>query len=155
MDEQPYLFVSDTLEYSYRFESVSDQVIIQKLVLFTATGRTNLYNLALVDEFSDGELSDTVVSNNDDMRTVLTTVFRIIEDFLNRFPTFIVLFQGSDERRNRLYRMALGRELKQLTTLYEVRGFINGSFVPFERNQPYESFLIRKRLWNQNLKKQK
>jgi len=93
----------------------------------------------------DGELSDVAVSDNDDMITVLATVFRIAADFLDRFPAYSLAFRGSDERRNRLYRIALGRELIQLDKGYELYGFNGEQFVLFARNQPYSGFLIRKR----------
>ena len=144
MDEKPYLFREDSTEYSYCFESISQKASLQKLVLFTATDIRNVFNLALVDQLPSGELSDSVVSNNEDMPIVLATVFRIIDEFLNRFPAFIAFFQGSDQRRNRLSRMVLGKELDKLTTRFDVRGYDGNRFVIFERNQSYESFLIRK-----------
>jgi hypothetical protein len=146
MDEQPYPFQRDSVEYSYRFESVNGQTVVQKLVLITATGRANIYNLALLDELPDGELSDTVVTNNKDMPTVLATVFSIVADFLDRFPDYALVFRGSDARRDRLYRMVLGREFVRLNQVYEIFGFDGNQFVLFEANGSYQFFLIRKRL---------
>ena len=114
MNESAYPFEEGPLEYTYRFESVSEQAVIQKVVIFTKIEQSGVFNLALVDELPDGLLSDTVVSNNDDMVTVLATVFQITADFLNRFPDVSVYFSGSDTRRIRLYRVAISRELENL-----------------------------------------
>ncbi|QJD79353.1 DUF6934 family protein [Spirosoma rhododendri] len=145
MNEPAYPFQEGPLEYTYRFESVSEQAVIQKVVLFTETSRAGLFNMALVDELSDGELSDIVVSNNEDLIMVLATVFRIAEHFLNRSPSYGIIFQGSDERRTRLYRIAISRELAVLSKTYELFGFKNDRFTLFQSNQDYERFLIRRR----------
>ena len=146
MDEKPYLFKSDNAEYTYRFESVSDEKRIQKLVLLTETDNPTIVNLALLDEMADGELSDTSVSDNDDMRTVLATVFRIAADFLNRNPNYSITFRGSDDRRNRLYRIVISREIDRLISSYEVYGFNGQTFSLFKNNEVYHGFLIRRRL---------
>ncbi len=145
MNESAYPFEEGPLEYTYRFESVSEQAIIQKVVLFTETSRAGLFNMALVDELSDGELSDIVVSNNEDLIMVLATVFRIVEHFLNRSPSYSIIFQGSDMRRTRLYRIAISRELEVLSKKYELFGFKDDRFTLFQSNQDYERFLIRRR----------
>ncbi len=144
MDEKPYPFESDVSTFVYRFESRSPFKVVQKVVLITETGTANVVNLALLDELDDGELSDTSISANDDMATVLATVFRISIDFLNRYPHYAIAFRGSDDRRNRLYRMALGRELEKLTSDYDLYGFNGQGFVLFDRNESYGGFLIRK-----------
>ncbi len=112
----------------------------------TPTSQLNVYNLALLDELPDGNLSDSVVTDNKDMPMVLATVFRIAADFLDRFPSYAIVFQGSDARRNRLYRIALSRELFRLEQTYKLMGFDGQQFVPFEPNGSYQTFLIRKRI---------
>jgi hypothetical protein len=145
MEEKPYPFESNRSEFTYHFESVSEHKTVQKTVLITETGIPNVANLALLDVLPNGEFSDTTVTDNDDLITVLATVFRIAQDFLNRFPNYSLVFQGSDDRRNRLYRIALGRELVYLEKEYEVHGFNGENFVLFSRSQPFSGFLIRKR----------
>ena len=145
MDEPSYPFQADDSTFVYHFKSRSASKLIQKVVLITETGRANVFNLALLDELDNGEFSDMSVSNNDDMIPVLATVSKIIADFLNCFPDSSVAFRGSDARRDRLYRMALGRELVKLKQAYDVYGFDGERFISFERNQLYQGFLIRKR----------
>lgn len=146
MNESAYPFEEGPLEYTYRFESVSEQATIQKAVIFTKIEQSGVFNLALVDDLPDGLLSDTVVSNNDDMVTVLTTVFQITADFLNRFPDVSVYFSGSDARRIRLYRVAISRELENLQRMYTIVGLRSNSISPFSVNLDYDGFLIAKKL---------
>lgn len=144
MDEQPYVFREDGA-FVYRFESVSTEWLVQKVVLITETNQANTFNLALLDQLENDELSDTSVIDNDDLITVLATVFRIAADFLNRVIGSSLVFRGSDARRDRLYRIALSRELVRLNQVYEVYDFNGEQFIVFEPNQLYYGFLIRKR----------
>lgn len=144
MDEQPYPFRSDEREFVYRFEGKSTLRVVQKIVLITETSQATIFNLALLDELDDDVLSDTSVTDNDDLITVLATVFRIAADFLDRLPESSLVFRGSDARRDRLYRIALSRELTRLNQVYQVYGFNGEQFVLFEPNQLYSGFLIRK-----------
>jgi hypothetical protein len=146
MDERPYSFKSDETEYVYRFDSVSEQKTVRKLIVFTDIGLGQFYNLALLDELPDGALSDSNTSNNSDMVTVLATVFRVIDDFLNRFPGVFVYFSGSDTRRTRLYRIAISHELARLQEEYIILGRHDDEAVPFAPNQEYDGFLIGKKL---------
>ena len=145
MDEQSYPFETDRTEYIYRFDSVSEQKTIHKLVVFTDIGLGQFYNLALLDELSDGTLSDSNTTNNDDLLVVLATVFRIAEDCMNRFPDVFVYFSGSDARRTRLYRIVIGHELARLQEEYIVLGRLGNEAFPFVINQKYDGFLIGKK----------
>ena len=146
MEEQKYPFNLIQRELRYEFWSRSEEKEIKKIVIFTKIGfvEDNFYNLALMDELADGELSDISESRNNDMKTILATVFGIANDFLTKNPDAIIAFKGSDERRHRLYRIALNREMGRLSEKFIIAGYTNGEVYPFEVNGIYQQFLIQK-----------
>jgi hypothetical protein len=143
MDEPYYPYERPVTEIKYDFWSVSDEKQVRKRVIFTALDSPNIYNLALVDVLENGSMSDITETRNKDMRTVLATVIRIIDGFLNQYSTAILHFRGSDERRQRLYRLIISRELSEIQKKFVVLGgFDDFQPKPFEANQQYDYFLI-------------
>jgi hypothetical protein len=145
MEEQKYPFSLVQRELRYEFWSRSEEKEIKKIVIFTKVGyvEDNFYNLALMDELANGDLSDISESRNNDMKTILATVFGIANDFLMKNPDAIVAFKGSDYRRHRLYRIALNREKERLSEKFIIAGYTDGEVYPFEINGEYEQFLIK------------
>lgn len=143
MDEPYYPYERPTTEIKYDFWSVSNEKHVRKQVIFSALDTPNIYNLALVDILENGSMSDITETRNKDMRTVLATVIRIIDSFLNQYPAAIVHFRGSDERRQRLYRLIISRELTEIQKKFVVLGGFNDiQPEPFQANQQYDYFLI-------------
>ena len=144
MNENAYPFTLSRTEFRYEFVSISAKKEVKKIVLLTETVNISIYNLALLDLLKDGELSDISETNNDDLKTVLATVFQIMDDFLNKMPRYSVVFSGSDDRRQRLYRIVIVRELKEITKKFSVFGGIGDIILPFEANKTYDFYLIKK-----------
>ncbi len=143
MTETPYLFSAQLVEICYNFESVSDLKGVKKIVKFTETALPRIYNLALLDLLEDGEESDSSVTNNDDLQTVLATAIRIIGSFLTKFPDRIVVFTGSNARRTRPYRIVIGRELPLIQQRFVVFGGIGEKHIEaFRPNTAYDKFFI-------------
>ena len=132
MNEKSYPFKISTANIRYSFESVSEEKVIEKAVIFVETDYPNIYNLALVDVLEDRTESDITVSNNNDLETVMATVIKIIDDFLNKFPDKSVIFRGSDLRRTRLYRIIISREYESISEYFKILGLKDGSFHQFE-----------------------
>jgi hypothetical protein len=145
MEEKHYQFERPISEIRYNFRSISQDKEVAKRVIFTTSDYQNIYNLALVDVLEDGTLSDITESRNKDMITILATVIKIIEDFLDKHPEKFLIFQGSDERRQRLYRLVISRELNNLQKHFSIFGGIEGNKAePFRPNKAYDYFLILK-----------
>ncbi|GAB3639902.1 DUF6934 family protein [Spirosoma arcticum] len=143
MDESPSSFSAEPIEVRYDFNSVSDTKLVKKIVRLTETSLLDVFNLALLDLLDDGSESDLSVTDNNDLRTVLATVMRIIDNFLTKFPQKIVTVRGSDRRRTRLYRIVIGRELNAIRQRFMVFGeFQDGQLEPFKPNADYVRFLI-------------
>ncbi len=85
MDENLYPFSTDPIGVQYRFESVSDDRIVEKVARLTEMSLPDVYNAALLDILDDSSESDVSVTDNGDLRTVLATVMQIIDNFLTRF----------------------------------------------------------------------
>lgn len=115
MNENTYPFTLSRTEYRYEFVSISDKKEVRKIVLLSQTGDIGTYNLALLDLLENSELSDISETNNDDMITVFATVIKIISDFFNKVPNSNVVFKGSDKRRQRLYRIIIGKEISEIS----------------------------------------
>jgi hypothetical protein len=71
-------------------------------------------------------------------------VFNIINDFFDKNPLAIVLFKGSDERRQRLYRIVISQEFPKLSQQFRIFGSIGEIIEPFEANRSYDFFLVTK-----------
>lgn len=144
MNEKSYPFDRPRIDFRYEFDSISDEKQVRKIVHFTPTDLPNFYNLALLDVLPDGSTSDISETNNKDMKTVLATVVRITLDFFNQNPGTLAIFQGSDARRQRLYRIMIDRELELIQQQFSILGSNGDSIEPFERNHPYKFFIISK-----------
>lgn len=142
MKEKSYPFAFE--ESTYRFDSVSVNKKIRKSVFLTRSMNANLFNLALMDETTDGQLSDAVESRNGDVREILATVYQIVDHFLLRNPEIVVGFYGNDHRRHRLYRMAIAQTLSEISGKFEIYGNMDGNIVLFEPDKEYNAYYIKR-----------
>lgn len=145
MEEKPYPFALVRTEFRYEFLSISSKKEVKKVVLISQTDYLDIYNVALLDVLDNGETSDITETNNNDFKTVLATVIQIIDNFLSKYPKNYVIFKGSDERRQRVYRIIISRELSKINEKFQVFGIIEGIPIAFEANQTYDFYLIKKR----------
>lgn len=146
MEEKAYSFSLVRTEFRYEFFSTSTEKVVKKVVLFTETSASMVYNLALLDELENGELSDISETNNNDLVMVMATVIQIVDEFLKIKPKYFVIFKGSDERRQRLYRIIISRELLKIQRKFDIFGGIGEDFIAdFEPNKEYDFYIIRQK----------
>jgi len=62
------------------------------------------------------------------------------------YPERSIYFKGSTEERTRLYRMAIGINMGELSLKYDIYAEQNSSFVPFQRNIEVFGLLIKKKM---------
>jgi hypothetical protein len=84
------------------------------------------------------------VTDNDDLKTVLATVIKIINSFLNENPNSFVIFKGSDARRHRLYRIIISRELVEIEKSFKVLAIKNNEIITFSSENEMDFYLIGK-----------
>ncbi len=100
--------------------------------------------MAFGDDDGNGDLNDLVVSDNDDMETVLATVIQTLFVFFETHPDKIVFFTGSTSARTRLYRIAISRLLNEVQEAFLVEGILGQRRERFRPNVAYEAFLIQR-----------
>jgi hypothetical protein len=138
-----YVFDKDR----YIFESIGPNGSIFKVVMFSEM-QYGLYNLGFGDyDPKTHEIDDKVVSDNGDMVKVIATVVGIALKFLSENPMTFIHIEGSTPLRTQLYNRIINRNYDDLIDFYEIYGSKKEDIPEvFQKNTPYESFLIRKLL---------
>ena len=119
--------------------------VIAKRITFSPTEYPKVYNLVFGDLNIVGKLSDDSISNNGDRDKVLATVIHAIDTYLNAYPDRLIFFIGSTKERTRLYRMAIGLNLKELSGKFDIYCQTDTDILPFKRNMKAISFLIKRK----------
>ncbi len=137
----------DFLEFE--FVSTGPKGNIIKVVQFIETNDPDIYNLVLSNGTEDGQLNDIDISDNKDRNKILATVAIIIFYFTEAKPRKCVLLIGNTDVKNRLYRMAISLNLKELNIYFEVYGLNwHGKELvkeKFNKQKDYEGFLIKRK----------
>lgn len=129
---------------TFDFISYGKKGSIRKRILFTPTEEKNIYNLAFGDLDKQGEIDDYANSGNGDRDKILATIADVVEKYFTRYPDRHIYFRGSTPGRMRLYRMAIGLHLEELSRKFVIYAVKDGNIVPFARNVDVEDFVIKK-----------
>lgn len=129
------------------FISIGKHGSISKRITFTTTELENVYNLAFGDVDENGDIDDCRVSNNGDRNKILATVFKVVEDYTIRYPERWIYFKGSTKERTRLYRIAVGLNLEELSRIFEIYAFTDEQeeLKLFTKNMEISSFVIKRK----------
>lgn len=143
--EAKYPYKTNDSFLDFEFESTGPKGVIRKVARFSEIG-DNVYNFGFGDLIeTTGEISDTVVSNNEDGDKVLITVANIIYDFTRVYPHSTVFIQGSTLTRTRRYQMGINKYWNQISPIFEVLGLNNELWEEFRPNRNYNAFLGRRK----------
>ena len=143
MNHSSYNFNHDESALCFDFESKSDKKVIRKRIQYSPTEITWLYNLAMGDLLANGVLDDSTRSNNEDRDKVIATVVKTLIVFMNQYPDYYVIFQGSTASRTRLYRAVINRELDNALELFDIYGVrADHSFELFQPDNHYIAFIL-------------
>ncbi|MGV3602539.1 MAG: DUF6934 family protein [Dyadobacter fermentans] len=155
----PYRSVKD--DFVYLFVSEGIHGAIEKGVLIEAIPDDGCYwfestfNLGFGDvAFSEEgwELDDTVRTGNGDMPEVIGTVIRIAMDFLSKYPTATLSFQGyidsksvqqGKNHRNILYQRAINSNWEALSAQFDFWGVKGGQIEPYMVGYQYDQILVK------------
>lgn len=133
----------------FKFISEGPRGNVEKIVYYTKTRRENIYNLGFGDyNESINDFDDQVVTNNGDSQKVLATVAKSLFTFTDRYPDAAVIATGSTLARTRLYRMGITNNLLLIEKDFHVFGWKGREWVKFEKNGPYEAFLVKRKKIN-------
>jgi hypothetical protein len=130
----------------FDFFSIGKNGRILKRIEFTSTDVPDVVNLAFGDIDENGEINDYSVSDNGDRNKVLATITFAVDLFLSKHPDRWVYFKRSTHERTRLYRMAIGLNLDELATKFDIYAEQSDGFLPFKKNIEIKGLLIRKKI---------
>jgi hypothetical protein len=140
-----YHYKTNEAFLDYEFISEGPKGSIKKVIRFTQIDNI-VFNLGFGDlDEETGEISDTIVTNNNDSRIVLATVAATVHDFTIHYPKAIVVAKGSTHSRTRLYRMGITNHWNVISADFEVFGLKESNWELFEERRDYEAFLIHRK----------
>jgi hypothetical protein len=147
MGLEEYESKSNKAQTTFDFISEGSKGQILKSVRFVKIkGVRNVYNLAFGDKRKgSNKIDDRVVSNNQDRDKVLATVAKTVIIFTTRHPKANIFFKGSTEVRTRLYQIAIGKHLDELSEDFDIQGYLDKSWQLYEKNVTYSAFLISRK----------
>lgn len=135
MKYEVYVDVNFTEDFEViDFISIGKNGPIPKRITFTITEHENVYNLTLGNVDENGELDDRTVSDNGDRNKILATIFYVVDAYTKKYPERWIAFRGSTKERTRLYRMAVGINLEELSKKFEIYAFAQEELVSFTKN---------------------
>jgi hypothetical protein len=141
------VYTADDLSI-FEFVSVGKRGMVRKRIEFAKTGLKGIYNLAFGNISADGRLDDKNISDNGDRNRILATVAAAMDKYTQRYPRRWVYFRGNSPARTRLYRMAIGAHLQELSERFEiyVETEEDEEFVPFRKDLSVQGFIVRRRI---------
>ncbi len=128
----------------FNFISVGKNGNIQKVIIFSMTALKDLYNLTLCD-IENGVLNDLSISNNGHTEKILATVAQCVYSFTNNHLEASVYAEGSTYTRTRLYQMGLNKYYDEINFHFDIFGYKNENWHPFEKDTNYDAFLVRRK----------
>ena len=132
---------------SFDFISTGKNGSFVKRIVFMRTEIDRVYNLAFGDVMENGEIDHYSITDNGDRNKILATVFDVVNTYTVRYPERFIYFRGSTSERTRLYRIAIGLNLEELSRVFDIFVEIEGDdrFIPFRKNMELEAFLIKRK----------
>ena len=129
----------------YFFESESQNKKIPKMVIFSNEGR-GLWNLGFGDLQPDGNIDDSVISNNDDLIKVISTVAKITYDFFGTYPLRRILIKPVDEKRKRLYNHVFRRHYDTISADFDIMGIVGRKKENYSPKKNYDKFVLNRKI---------
>lgn len=140
-----YELKSDNTFTVFEFKSEGAKGTIPKLISFSETDLSGLFNLAFGDlDKKTGEINDSVISNNGDRDKILATIVASVYSFTNRYPTAWVYATGSTHARTRLYRMGITKYMVEIKNDFMIYGMRDSEWEIFEKGIAYDAFLVKR-----------
>jgi hypothetical protein len=143
-----YPFVRRPESFYYEFYSEGPNGSIKKVVEYfrLEEWKTEVFNLAFGDwDEENNRINDLSISNNADREKVLATVASTVIDFIVNHPDAIIIATGSTASRTRLYQMGIAKVLDEIDQGFEIQGYTNNSWRPFQKGVNYSAFLLKAR----------
>ncbi|HWK59197.1 MAG TPA: hypothetical protein VNQ80_17775 [Parapedobacter sp.] len=141
-----YDYVAESQLMHFEFTSIGPKGEIKKIVEYSETSLTNVFNIAFGDyDENVGGINDKIVTNNGDSEKVLATVASTVYPFTGRYPDSWIYATGSTGVRTRLYLMGLTNNLTEIAEDFYVYGLKNEKWEEFVSGEDYEAFLATRK----------
>jgi hypothetical protein len=129
------------------FDSVGVQKNTKKMVVYVPDeNKADLFHLIFGDVTDDYNLDVFAISNNQDMKMILSSVIQTLYAFFEINPNKKVFFTGSTEARTRLYRATISKLFEKTELFYNICGLLDDdSTEPFNKSTNYKGYFIEKR----------
>ncbi len=143
---EQYESISNKTKTIFTFISEGPKGKIVKRIEYTKMkieGIKNFYNLGFGDiADNSSEINDLSITDNQDRDKVLATVVNSVYKFSERHPKAKIYITGSTDARIRLYRIVIDKYFDELSETFTIKGITKNGIFSFEKNMPYEAFLI-------------
>lgn len=140
MIKDHYPLIPSKLENAFFFQSVGKKGIILKAIIFEDM-QDNYYNLAFGDVV-DMKLDDKIITNNNDLIKVISTVAKAIYLFAEKNPKAIIEIDPVDERRRWLYNKIFKRRHLEIVDIFEIIGIKGEQKEKYNPEYFYDEFEI-------------
>ena len=129
----------------FEFYSEGPKGSILKRAAFFETNVENVCSLEFGCVNEDNEIDVTTISDNNDRDIILATLASIIKQYTSKYPHRWIEFSGSTPSRTRLYRMAIGLNLEELSKEFLIFGLSGGQLIPFSKNMKASRFIVKRK----------
>ena len=141
MVNEYYRFIDAENYTVFYFASEGTQGTVLKVVLFTL-GEDNRWNLGFGD-LRNGEIDDSIITNNHDIVKVMGTIAKIVYLFFEKYPDATIAIRPVDEKRKRLYNSIFQRHLSEMKLVFEIIGFVGEESEVYSIGKNYDIFEIK------------
>jgi len=111
----------DATQFVFFSEGIKGRVM-KAVIISPYDPKRNRWNLAFGDVGADGEVDDSVVTNNNDVAKVIGTVAAAARSFSEKHPQSALVIYPVDEKRKRLYNAVIHRRFVEIQTIFEIYG---------------------------------
>jgi hypothetical protein len=141
-----YEIIKTEKDYSiFRFVSVGKKEII-KIVEFQKTTKTAVYNLAMGDRVDKRSFSDMEISNNGDIKKVLTTVVNIVQIYTKKYPARSIFIAGNTTLKTSAYQRIIRMYYPVFINEFDIWGYIDpDTKEKFNVRNNYVAFIVKRK----------
>ena len=136
-----YFDINEKMQYFFASEGIQGKII--KSIVFTYS-EENLWNLAFGD-WHNGDIDDSIITNNHDIVKLISTIAKIVYDFSNDYPSRDIYIQPVDEKRKKLYNHIFRRNQKDINLVFDIVGIINGLDEDYLPEKFYDKFKLKRK----------
>ncbi len=113
---------------------------------FQKTTKTGIYNLAMGDLTGRRSFSDTEISNNGDIKKVLTTVVNIVQIYTRKYPGRSVFITGNTSLKTNAYQRIIRMYYRLFVNEFDIWGYMDEDTKElFNPKNNYVAFIVKRK----------